>query len=781
MRMIFLSAILLTCASGINAKTVFKNVLIDDVYYSITEEEYSLTNGIKIGTAAIESLANSNYIHIPDSIKYESNTYPVTGYLPNSFSDFKGTLVLKGLLEPATMIVSRPTTFYYFKNFNGTLVLTGDVSPSLAKHLGELDPNSTIVCDDEKSMKQIRTYWSGKIETVNPVYYIDSNKIKADYTSVSFSLEIGNPKYEYSVWFDNKELKPSNGLYTINGLLPGSKYIVNIKYLDSDGKLIERGFDINTKGDNFGLNSCTPNCSSIKFKFRIPKTYLNIGATAGIIIGTDPYFNEEGHEHDTITVPLEESRAQYKNGYYYIDITAKELCPKTNYYYQAIITNGKYTNYISHNGREIETSSPNLKPIYKSTQRTYELTGIRTDSTDIALDEWNISVIEGKDIKKPYKGYKKSGLRAGQEETLNLLFEKDDKQFKGEVTIGTRGLNLDIDTEELSPSSVTLTADWDKGDAADCIKSVTIKCTNGESSNKKSASFTGMVPESDYTAYVDVAIDYRERYLSHETATISFTTPKLEIKCEVPRNVNPTTSLLAAQTNLADCETGVGFEWKKYDAPASLAPSSGYGILYDGRLEGRVLNLQSDKYYNCRAFYEDANKRRYYSDWVTFDPSDFSYFDPVIHSYDVSEITATSACLNGMMMPGSDEVLSQGFEIRRADSGKTVSLYSRMSDIVETIFTQGLRFKATAANLEPSTTYIYRSFVKTSRETYYGEEVTFTTIAPTSGIEDVNMTEPEREIVAYYNLQGYRIEKPSTGIVIVKYSDGSTSKILIKD
>ena len=210
--MIFLSAILLTCASGINAKTVFKNVLIDDVYYSITEEEYSLTNGIKIGTAAIESLANSNYIHIPDSIKYESNTYPVTGYLPNSFSDFKGTLVLKGLLEPATMIVSRPTTFYYFKNFNGTLVLTGDVSPSLAKHLGELDPNSTIVCDDEKSMKQIRTYWSGKIETVNPVYYIDSNKIKADYTSVSFSLEIGNPKYEYSVWFDNKELKPSNGV-----------------------------------------------------------------------------------------------------------------------------------------------------------------------------------------------------------------------------------------------------------------------------------------------------------------------------------------------------------------------------------------------------------------------------------------------------------------------------------------------------------------------------------------------------------------------------------------
>ena len=166
---------------------------------------------------------------------------------------------------------------------------------------------------------------------------------------------------------------------------------------------------------------------------------------------------------------------------------------------------------------------------------------------------------------------------------------------------------------------------------------------------------------------------------------------------------------------------------------------------------------------------------------MTFDPSDFSYFDPVIHSYDVSEITATSACLNGMMMPGSDEVLSQGFEIRRADSGKTVSLYSRMSDIVETIFTQGLRFKATAANLEPSTTYIYRSFVKTSRETYYGEEVTFTTIAPTSGIEDVNMTEPEREIVAYYNLQGYRIEKPSTGIVIVKYSDGSTSKILIKD
>lgn len=773
-RQILLSILLLASIPSITAETV----LIDNVYYDLNYSEQE-------GTAIAEKLqTKKGYIYIPDFVESQSKRYRVIGCYPNIFSDFDGTLVLNGDIEPMTKSPSqKPNNQSYFSFFKGTLILKGNVSSSLAEHFIEIHwigDLKKIMCETE-SMEEVKKYWKGKIELIPPVYI---GKINTSYTSTSFYIETQNPDIEYSVWFEGNRLTPYNGQYTITGLLPDSKHIICLKFTTANGGVTEICFDINTlrSDDDCHLASYTPNCCSIKFEFKIPKDYLDIGASAGIIIGTEPYFNEEGYHHDSITVPIEKSHVQYRDNYYYAYVIVKDLCPRTKYYYQPIITNGKYTNYISHNGREIETSSPNLEPIYKQrTQRTFELSGVRTDSTDIALGEWNISILRTEDTKAPLIGYKKSGLKAGYREWVSLLFEKGDKQFNEAVLITTEGLIFDITLKNLSPSSAEISVDYNQGDAVNCIRKIEI-LFDGEIINKKEAIFTGLIPEGTYDTSFIAEIYYGKDFgKTTEYGHISFTTPKLEIKCEVPRNVNPTTSILAAQTNLADCETGVGFEWKKYDAPASLAPSSGYGILYDGRLEGRVLNLQSDKYYNCRAFYEDADKDRYYSDWVTFDPSDFSYFDPVIHSYDVSEITATSACLNGMMMPGSDEVLSQGFEIRRADSGKTVSLYSRMSDIVETIFTQGLRFKATAANLEPSTTYICRSFVKTSRETYYGEEVTFTTIAPTSGIEDVNMTEPEREIVAYYNLQGYRIEKPSTGIVIVKYSDGSTSKILIKD
>ena len=94
---------------------------------------------------------------------------------------------------------------------------------------------------------------------------------------------------------------------------------------------------------------------------------------------------------------------------------------------------------------------------------------------------------------------------------------------------------------------------------------------------------------------------------------------------------------------MSDDEISAGFQWKKNDAPSTLEPNEAYAAIYDGRLEGYIKNLQSTSYYDVRAFYKAADGTYYYSDWKTFDPSDFSYFEPTVHTYPTSEVTANSA------------------------------------------------------------------------------------------------------------------------------------------
>lgn len=48
------------------------------------------------------------------------------------------------------------------------------------------------------------------------------------------------------------------------------------------------------------------------------------------------------------------------------------------------------------------------------------------------------------------------------------------------------------------------------------------------------------------------------------------------------------------------------------------------------------------------------------------------------------------------------------------------------------------------------------------------------------GISDVNITPSQAEIVGYYGIDGRRLINPETGIVIVRYSDGTARKVILK-
>ena len=271
-----------------------------------------------------------------------------------------------------------------------------------------------------------------------------------------------------------------------------------------------------------------------------------------------------------------------------------------------------------------------------------------------------------------------------------------------------------------------------------------------------------------------------------ETRNFYFTTPALSLTTLQPKSVSSSSAIVAASTNISEDETNVGFQWKKYDAPESLKPNEGYAAIYGGQVEGYIKNLQPTSYYNVRAFYKSADEQYYYGEWITFDPSDFSYFEPTVHTYNVTNVTATTAKVRGYVLAGTDNITEQGFEYRplRAGGAKTqtvrVAAAEQSDDDVLTVFATGQVMIAELSGLKPETAYVCRAFVRTANGTTYGEEQTFTTAVDLTGIANVRTEATAPTVDGYYDLNGRKIDMPEHGINIIRYTDGTTRKIFVK-
>lgn len=291
---------------------------------------------------------------------------------------------------------------------------------------------------------------------------------------------------------------------------------------------------------------------------------------------------------------------------------------------------------------------------------------------------------------------------------------------------------------------------------------------------------TGLLPETEYsfTFIVEMENGYKEQVV-RKAKTKSLTLTTLQ-----PKVVSLTCAIVAAETNISEFEPNVGFEWKKYDAPASLAPNQGFAAIYDGMLEGYIKNLQSAFYYNVRAFYKANGDKYYYGDWITFDPSDASFFEPTVHTYPITDIQATSVVVKGYVLAGTNNIIEQGVEYWIATGSKGVNAATRSDNEIMTVTSSGQVMTVTLENLLPSTTYVCRAFAKTEDGIKYGEEQKFTTANNPSGISEIlneDSTESfQPEIIGYYDLQGRKYACPQKGLNIIVYSDGSSRKIMIK-
>ena len=152
-----------------------------------------------------------------------------------------------------------------------------------------------------------------------------------------------------------------------------------------------------------------------------------------------------------------------------------------------------------------------------------------------------------------------------------------------------------------------------------------------------------------------------------------------------------------------------------------------------------------------------------------------------VHTYASINVTGNRAEVKGYAMRGTDRVTSQGFMYWKNNSSYSLrkKAASIPSDAV-TVEVKGNVMTAALEDLDYDTEYCYVAFVATEEnETFFGEVKMFSTSVDPDGIGDVMVSEGVTE-TARYDLSGRKIDKPQRGINIVRYSDGTTRKVLVK-
>lgn len=449
-------------------------------------------------------------------------------------------------------------------------------------------------------------------------------------------------------------------------------------------------------------------------------------------------------------------------------------------------TNTSYTvslTYLTDDGQEvklehiIETSKPEIDFSYTTTNTTIEIPTL-TASSDITnpVGETGIS-IKTSDYKTSTYTYTGSpitikNLKPNKEYTIySYAYYGEEKVSGKSYKITTQSLTPQIEMLDITPTSFTAKGKYANIDA-------TVNETGfTDYDASELLTLTGLDPSTKYT--IEYYVKTKEG--SNEKVTTTFTTPALEMTTLNPKVVSNSCAIVAATTNMSDEETNAGFQWRKYEAPETLPSSEGYAAIYDGQLEGYIKNLQATSFYNVRAFYKSTAGKYYYSDWVTFDPSDFSYFEPTVHTYPTEELTANSAKVKGYVLQGTDAITEQGFVYwptgtNKANATRSVTVPENASIVIA----KGQVMNVTLEGLTPSTTYNFCAFVTTASGTIYGEEHSFTTKADETGIELLESEQPTPTIIGYYDLNGRKLSEPQHGITIVRYSDGTAHKILSK-
>lgn len=689
---------------------------------------------------------------------------------------------------------------------------------------------SSIVYVYGKDFSYAKKHFSGTIKTFE-AFWVEK-QIKTLLGSVSFSI----PKYQWTggtsandgnsqnsiildgrykirtVVVNNNVIEPNaDGIYTVTGLLPEKKYEVKMNWdrFSAENTIEESGTDTDSiYTEQVRMNTQAPNS--------FYKTYYDSDGKYYESEYTDSLFAIVGASMDESLQPSE-------IGYY-----IKETNEYLKEYGDCVGINGLYPStmltfipYAIYNGEiykdeklkaRYATHAPQCNVKFDSTHTTATITSIDIIDAKRGNKDTNPSSITfiPEYQKNEYTWQGKPITIKGLRPDYNcfiygtVIYGKAHK-VSVPIRVTTKSLNPTIQKIKVTATSIHLKGNYDLGDAT-----LSKSYFSDHENEGDDIVVTDLTPNTEYTFTYFVSASGTSK-----KTTCTIKTPRLTFESQTPKILGNNSAIVCAKTNIGDGENGAGFEWRKIDAPDIVESKTGNGIVYDGVMEGRINNLNLSSYYKVRPFYKSGSGTTYYGEWIGFDPSDFSYFEPTVHTYTRASVEGTSARVRGVALQGTDDLLEQGFEYW-ADN----TVRSRAAAVKQTIQATGQSMEAEITDLTPGYTYSYRAYAKTSKGTTYGETQQFTIPVPTAinGVADTTSSELQFSVKSSSGVQmivngtskeecTYRISditgncmafgkiaadgawhsitatKPSPGIYIITVSDGNnikSVKIVIK-
>ena len=385
-----------------------------------------------------------------------------------------------------------------------------------------------------------------------------------------------------------------------------------------------------------------------------------------------------------------------------------------------------------------------------------------------------------------------SNLSPEQSGSVYLYVYNSDKSlyYSTSCSYTTKSISPSVSVASTA-SSVHTSGKYIDGDAV--VTSQTVSLYKGSKVNSgilvatgtgQNCVISGLDPNTSYIAEYSIVANGK----TYTTTSKAIQTQELSLTTSQPKVVSLGNVIVAAESNLDDEETNVGFEWRRTDWTGDFASNTGGAYLYGGVMEGYIRNLNTEKLWKYRPYYLSNSGRYYYGDWVGLDPTNTSYFDPTVHTYASISIDGNTALVKGYAMTGSDKITVQGFKywktVAETKDREGVNRLSSVPSDAMTVEADGQVMTASLTGLDYNSTYHYLAFVTTSEgETYYGEELVFETGDDPTGIGGIEAEPSEQKpvtVVARYNMNGQPISSPQKGINILRMSDGTVRKVLVK-
>lgn len=696
--------------------------------------------------------------------------------IDTEFKDFHGDIVLK---KGASKVISDDA----FANFKGTLT-----NCATSATQGFFDAVSHMNPDEAKLKCRYSIYdkcnesFSGEVTPFGLRAWIENGERLIDCYKFTVGYYGDASEQNLKIKFKDDNLSSHNGQYKVSHISPLKDY--------------ELIFDYN--GETYTETILSSRAGWVELREYTPYE----GKIEGIIVvgNADILYDDiDAYEVSASCMPHNyngrEAKARAKRSGNKYTFTAENLFPTAQYDVRAFIVIDGDT--ISSSSSVFQTESCQATLKYKATETTCRLQSLAKASVDGTFNPTSVKVVKDGEV-FDIEGYTMANLNIqpkGVDYSNNgveVRFFIDTVYYDINVPIWTQSPNITIN-ETVTPTGILMHTMLKSEELE--LEQFSVVGTNAGTEwkiicgNNQDIWIGGLVPNKTYkinvTAYLKMpngnTVPYAYRiYNKGWTADLEMTTPKIELSIPETKSVSASSTRVSAKTNVDERELNVGFQWKKYDAPASLKPSEGYGFIYDGSMEGLIKNLQSTSFYNVRTFYKDASDAYYYSEWTTFDPSDFSYFEPIVHTFEAENITSSSVQLKGIVLAGSDDIAEQGFEYWIDDAPNVTVRKIAAKTNVSSVVAVGQRMEVTVNDLNPGSEYHFRAYAKTDAGITYGDEKVFNT-EELSGINAVEADMTERVTVeGYYNLAGQKSASPHKGFNIIRYTNGTTKKVILK-